>query len=171
MFCQFHQTALTGPESPVGLTTFFSCPFCVNPLSKINSRYLTSVVSCDVCPERIGSCRPFKSVLCEWYCHHLLWIDRQQSLITPLLYHTQTFLQKFWDGVREFLTNEDSNVICILQCITDILIKAPYELIHSLAAQPPTPPMEDSPWPQIPPRFFTESVAVIFLPSGMEPIQ
>ena len=42
--------------------TFVSCAFHVNPLSRKSLRYLTSEVSCNVCPQEVGSFRPLKSL-------------------------------------------------------------------------------------------------------------
>ena len=41
--------------------TFLKCGFHVSPLSRVSPRYLTAVDSCNLCPERVGSFRPFKS--------------------------------------------------------------------------------------------------------------
>jgi len=65
-----------------------------------------------------------------------LWNNRHRSPITPLLYCIQSLLEKPWDGVQEFSTDKDSNVICIPQSITAILIiESTYEFVHIQAPQ------------------------------------
>jgi len=60
----FTRCAITVPKNPVGFIhhIFQVCLPCQFP-SRINLRYLTLVVSCKVCPERVGSFRPLKSLL------------------------------------------------------------------------------------------------------------
>ena len=57
---------------------------------------------------------------------------------------------------REFLTSEDNNVICIPQCVTDILIES-YEVIHNQAPCPPPPLWRIAHGHRCPPDFLLKA--------------
>jgi hypothetical protein len=89
--------------------------------ARISSTYLTSIVSCNANPKRVGSFRPLKSLLIV----ENLWIHRQLSSITPAIPYPEPH--------EEAVVGNFSLIGLALsssQCTTAIFIESSYEFIH-----------------------------------------
>ena len=116
---RFTKCALRGLKSPLGLICHI-CQLRLPCQSLIqNKPKVFDLDSCNVYPERSGSFRPLKSLLLGSSTTPIFYELTEPRSITPVVPHQG--LKKLWDGVQEFSTCLDSNIICVSQCTAAIL--------------------------------------------------